>query len=150
MRAGALSIVKLLISRDPLISLHLSGIDTIGTQRQGTTAGRFYGTHHFVRLRLGTDIGERDHRALPRQANGNSGADTARTTLHEGDFVGEIALVTGEPRTATVVALQRSDLLALDLADFRELAGKQPELTQAIEREAARRLGALPVVVAAP
>ena len=60
--------------------------------------------------------------------------------LGDGDFVGEIALVTGEPRTATVVALQRSELLGLDIADFRELAGRQPELAQAIEREAARRL----------
>jgi voltage-gated potassium channel len=59
--------------------------------------------------------------------------------LGDGDFVGEMALITGEPRTATVVAREHSELLALDLADFRELAGRHPELANAIEKEATRR-----------
>jgi len=62
-------------------------------------------------------------------------------TLGNGDFVGEMALITGEPRTATVTARQDSELLALDLADFRDLAGRHPELANAIEMEAAKRGG---------
>ena len=60
-----------------------------------------------------------------------------------GNFIGEIALITGGPRVATVVATRRSELLVLDIADFHELAARQPELTLAIEREGARRLSAL-------
>jgi voltage-gated potassium channel len=56
-----------------------------------------------------------------------------------GAFFGEIALVTGEPRTATAVAVKFSVLLSLHLTDFRHLVARRPELTAAIEEEAARR-----------
>ncbi len=57
-----------------------------------------------------------------------------------GAFFGEIALVTGEPRTATAVAVKFSVLLSLHLNDFRQLAARRPELTAAIKQEAARRM----------
>ena len=60
-----------------------------------------------------------------------------------GGFIGEIALITGGPRSATVVATRRSELLVLDVVDFHELAVRHPELTLAIEREGARRLTTL-------
>jgi len=59
--------------------------------------------------------------------------------LHGGDFLGEMALITGEPRIATATALGETQLLTLDIADFHTLAGRHPELTGAIEAEAARR-----------
>ncbi|HUA55977.1 MAG TPA: ion transporter [Candidatus Sulfotelmatobacter sp.] len=59
--------------------------------------------------------------------------------LHAGSFFGEIALLTGGPRTATAVASKHSMLLVLDIADFRELAARRPELTKAIQDEAVRR-----------
>lgn len=61
--------------------------------------------------------------------------------LGDGSFFGEIALITGEPRTATVVAVRPSVLLGLDIADFRDLAARRPELTRVIDQEAARRVG---------
>jgi voltage-gated potassium channel len=70
--------------------------------------------------------------------------------LGDGDFVGEMALITGEPRTATVTAREHSELLALDLADFRELAGRHPELAKAIEKEAAKRSGSNKAKSSAP
>jgi voltage-gated potassium channel len=63
--------------------------------------------------------------------------------LGEGKFFGEMALITGEPRTATVVTTRASELLALDLADFRALAAARPELSDAIHAEAERRLADL-------
>jgi voltage-gated potassium channel len=60
--------------------------------------------------------------------------------LGPGDFFGEIALVTGAPRNATAVATRYCVLLSLHLTDFRHLAARKPELTEMINREAARRL----------
>jgi voltage-gated potassium channel len=55
-------------------------------------------------------------------------------------FFGELALLTGAPRNATVVAAQACTLLTLDIVDFFELLGRQPELARAIHDEASQRL----------
>jgi voltage-gated potassium channel len=60
--------------------------------------------------------------------------------LGAGQFFGELALLTGAPRNATVVAVQPSTLLALDLVDFHELMARQPEFARLIRAEAERRL----------
>jgi len=67
---------------------------------------------------------------------------TAPKILGAGDFVGEMALLFDAPRSATVVVTQPSLLLVLDIANFRELAGRRPELIDTIEAEAKRRLEA--------
>jgi voltage-gated potassium channel len=61
--------------------------------------------------------------------------------LTDGDFFGELALITGERRNATTTASKETQLLVLDIADFRDLAARYPVLTNAIQREAERRLG---------
>lgn len=61
--------------------------------------------------------------------------------LGSGQFFGERALVTGEPRNATVVAAHTCTLLVLDIVDFHELLARQPELARIIREEAHRRLG---------
>jgi voltage-gated potassium channel len=63
-------------------------------------------------------------------------------TLGRGSFFGEMALLFGGPRSATVIATKPSVLLVLDIADFRVLAGRRPELVNAIETEGKRRLEA--------
>jgi voltage-gated potassium channel len=60
--------------------------------------------------------------------------------LGAGEFFGEIALLTGATRNATVVAKQPCTLLSLDIVDFRELIGRQPALARIINEEAERRL----------
>jgi voltage-gated potassium channel len=65
--------------------------------------------------------------------------------LGPGGFFGEVALLTGDPRNATIVATRRSTLLALDIVDFRGLLGRQPDLARIIGEAAGRRLGAMPV-----
>jgi voltage-gated potassium channel len=60
-------------------------------------------------------------------------------TLGPGEFFGELALITGEPRSATVAAKTACELLHLDLADFRQLAARHPDVAKQIEVEATRR-----------
>jgi voltage-gated potassium channel len=48
--------------------------------------------------------------------------------LGPGSFFGEMALLFGMPRSATVTVNKPSVLLVLDIADFRELAGRRPEV----------------------
>ena len=62
--------------------------------------------------------------------------------LGPGDFFGEIALLTGAPRTATVVAAEACTLLRLDNVEFHELMGRRPDLTHVILEAANRRLDA--------
>jgi voltage-gated potassium channel len=64
---------------------------------------------------------------------------SARIRLRAGQFFGEKSLISGEPRSATVVAVAATRLLRLDVIDFRDLAARQPELLQVIETENARR-----------
>ena len=62
-----------------------------------------------------------------------------------GDFFGELALLTGDPRNATIVATKPCTLLRLDIVDFRQMLGRQPELARIIHDEAGRRLEAAAV-----
>jgi len=61
-------------------------------------------------------------------------------TLIPGDFFGEVSLLDGGPRTATVVAETPLKLLSILRWDFRELLEKDPSLVPKILKELARRL----------
>jgi voltage-gated potassium channel len=63
-------------------------------------------------------------------------------TLGAGQFFGEVALLTGAPRNATIAAARSCTLLALDIVDFHELLARQPELARVIREEAKNRPGA--------
>jgi voltage-gated potassium channel len=65
--------------------------------------------------------------------------DGQHVRLAAGQFFGEMALIAGTPRNATVVAVGDTRLLRLDVTDFRSLAARQPELLEIIEAENARR-----------
>lgn len=61
-------------------------------------------------------------------------------TLHAGSFVGELALLLHEPRTATVTAVSDSKLQELKRADLDALMSSHPDLALAISRELGRRI----------
>ena len=61
--------------------------------------------------------------------------------LEAGSFFGELALLTGAPRNATISAVRSSTLLTLDIVDFFELLSRHPELARVIHEEAVQRLG---------
>jgi voltage-gated potassium channel len=60
--------------------------------------------------------------------------------LGEGDYFGEIALITGGTRTATVRAVGACELLQLDRHDFRHLAERNPHIGEAVHRVASLRM----------
>ena len=57
--------------------------------------------------------------------------------LREGDFVGELSLLVGAPRSATVEAIAPSRVLALGAGRFRELLDRAPEFRRAVEERIA-------------
>ncbi len=59
--------------------------------------------------------------------------------LGAGSFFGEIALLDGSPRTATVTTTMPSTLLVLDVTDFRAFTAHHPELAREVEMESRRR-----------
>jgi len=59
--------------------------------------------------------------------------------LHSGDFFGEIALLTGERRTATVIALENTDCYRLDQEGVNEMLHSRPEIAEHISHVLARR-----------
>jgi CRP-like cAMP-binding protein len=60
--------------------------------------------------------------------------------LRQGDFLGEIALLTGRPRTATVEATSPVRLLVITARDFSSLLDKSPEIPRKILIAMAERL----------
>ena len=58
-----------------------------------------------------------------------------------GEVFGEMALLTREPRTASVIALTPVRVLALSVEDFLRLAKAEPALAEVLSRLTAQRLG---------
>ena len=48
--------------------------------------------------------------------------------LGDGDFFGEMAILSGEPRTATVTAVKNTELLELTRADLQKICSRHPEV----------------------
>ncbi len=64
--------------------------------------------------------------------------------LGSGSFFGEMALITGEPRSATVSAATEVSLLSLYASDFQMLSSSSPEIADIIRKTALERRGATP------
>ncbi len=62
----------------------------------------------------------------------NAGARTRIATLHDGDFFGEMGMLTGEPRTATVVATSDVDCYRLDKVGFAKVLMARPNMAEEI------------------
>lgn len=60
-------------------------------------------------------------------------------TLHEGDFFGEMGMMTGERRSATVIALTDVECYRVDKAAFHDIMQHRPEIAEDISEVLARR-----------
>jgi CRP/FNR family cyclic AMP-dependent transcriptional regulator len=58
----------------------------------------------------------------------DSGKEIILSLLGEGDYFGEIALIDGEPRTATIVSMEATEVLTIARADFQQILRSSPEL----------------------
>lgn len=60
--------------------------------------------------------------------------------LKDGEFFGEIALLHNSPRTATVTARSRCQLLSLAVRDFQDFISRSPRIAEAMALTARQRL----------
>lgn len=75
---------------------------------------------------------------------GKDGASSHRVaTLRPGDPVGEMALLTNQARTATIMADDAGEVLKLDRARFLDLVHEQPSVALAIAATLSLRLAAM-------
>jgi ABC-type multidrug transport system fused ATPase/permease subunit len=74
----------------------------------------------------------------------NAAGDERRVNvLNEGDYFGEMALLAGEPRNATVRTTMPSALYSLSQADFTHLLESAPDISRAVSETVEARRAAL-------
>lgn len=71
---------------------------------------------------------------------GNDGKEVVLAHLHAGDFFGEIALLTGQKRSADVTAMESCSLLTLSQEDFEAHAREHSGLVYSLLKDLAFRL----------
>ncbi|MGA3056778.1 MAG: Crp/Fnr family transcriptional regulator [Candidatus Limnocylindrales bacterium] len=78
----------------------------------------------------------------------DEGEEAILATLRRGDFLGELALLDGAPRSASAIALEATDTLALPRDQFRALANTEPAIRDALLTALVRELRRLTTHVA--
>ena len=74
-----------------------------------------------------------------RLSSSDGAARQTVATLRAGDFMGEMGLMTGEPRSATVVALTDVGCYRLDRDGFTDIISRRPEIAESISLVLAKR-----------
>lgn len=64
--------------------------------------------------------------------------------LGDGDFFGEISVLSGSPRTATVVAATACEMLELDRATLDEITSRHPRVREVLQRFYEQRIATTP------
>jgi len=72
----------------------------------------------------------------------DDGKEVILTILNESDFFGEMAILDGMNRSATVTAIEESELFLIQRADFLNLLQEHPEISVALLQELTQRLRA--------
>ncbi len=71
---------------------------------------------------------------------GEEGKEITLSILKEGDFFGEMSLLDGEPRSASVIALEDSSLLIMRQDEFLNQIRRSPKIALKIMVEMSKRL----------
>lgn len=69
-----------------------------------------------------------------------NGKEITLSFLHPGDFVGEMALIDDEPRSASVVAVESTDCFVLSRREFRHCLARNSDLALNLIQGLCRRL----------
>lgn len=72
--------------------------------------------------------------------SGADGRETILSLLNKGDFFGEMSLIDGEPRSASVKAVTNADLLIIRREHFLKQVEKNPELAMGLLVEMSKRI----------
>jgi small-conductance mechanosensitive channel/CRP-like cAMP-binding protein len=72
------------------------------------------------------------HKGRVRVQVSDNGRARTVATLNEGDFFGEMALFTGEPRTANVLALEETEVLEIGHAAMKRVFDTNPDLVESL------------------
>lgn len=75
-----------------------------------------------------------------RKQEPSLGVDLTIATLDSGACFGEMALLTGKPRTATVMAIQATEVFVLEKKDFEALMTEHPTLSLSLNKIVAARI----------
>ncbi len=103
--------------------------------RSGDPADSMFVVHHGrVEVRIPAD-------------NGHEQRTVA--SLCEGNFFGEMALFTGQPRTASVVAVEETEVMEIGHRAMKQLFDNNPELVESLSHIIAERRAALDATAAA-
>jgi CRP-like cAMP-binding protein len=78
-----------------------------------------------------------------------AGAERILAFLGQGDIVGELSIIDGLPRSATVVAVRDAAVSSLSRADFEAFAEKHPEVYKSLVKLLAQRLRETDTLIAA-
>ena len=63
---------------------------------------------------------------------GDDGREVILSVLGPGDFFGEMALLDDEPRSASAIAAEATDLISLGRSEFQSAVEQNPEITRAL------------------
>jgi CRP-like cAMP-binding protein len=72
--------------------------------------------------------------------SGGAGSRRVAARLGDDDFFGEMALLTGKPRTTAARAVSHTNLWVLYRSDFDDLVSRHPSISMALSRVLSRRL----------
>jgi small-conductance mechanosensitive channel len=72
------------------------------------------------------------HKGRVKVQVSENGRSRTVATLNEGDFFGEMALFTGEPRTANVLALEETEVLEIGHAAMKRVFDTNPDLVESL------------------
>jgi CRP-like cAMP-binding protein len=70
------------------------------------------------------------------------GEERSLATLGRGEFLGEMAILNGKPRTATATVLEDTRMLVIDAKTLQTMITKSPEIAMRLIKKLARRLDA--------
>ena len=107
------------------------------TPAAGETLTREGGTAHHLYILVSGEVSVRV---------GGIAESNQVALLRAGEFFGEMALLTGEKRRATCIAVSNVDCYRLDWVAFRELLERHPELAEQVAAVLLERKAGLDVV----